>query len=84
MISIGFKYKCLCIGVVLVKIYKLIEFVVLAVLFFGIVTPVSMLFRFMGLDLLNLKLHRAQKSYWVKRQVKQLSANSFYSQFIKK
>jgi len=43
-----------------------------------------MFYRLMGRDPLNLKLHGAQKSYWIERNQVSLIPESFYTQFIKK
>lgn len=52
--------------------------------FFGIVTPISMLFRLFGHDVLNLRLSRTQKSYWIERTQPKLISKGFFTQFISK
>lgn len=66
------------------KLYKVIEGLVLGVVFFGLVAPISICYRLMGRDLLNLKLHRAQKSYWIERTQPKLISKGFFTQFISK
>jgi len=54
------------------------------VFFFGLLTPISMLYRLIGCDPLNLKLHSDKKSYWVERNKIEFISKNFYSQFINK
>ena len=65
------------------RLYKAVEAVILGVVFFGLLAPISMLYRLIGCDPLNLKLHSAKKSYWVERNQIGFISKSFYSQFIK-
>ena len=41
---------------------------ILGIMFFGIVTPVSVLLRLAGKDLLNTKFDNKASSYWIKRE----------------
>lgn len=70
-------------GCPLVKLYKFIECAVLGVVFFGVIVPIALFYRLRGRDPLNLKLHGAQKSYWIERIQVGLVPKSFYTQFIK-
>ena len=47
---------------------KLIAPVVMALIYFFILTPVSLIVRVFGKDLLSLKFLKAQKSYWRQRK----------------
>ena len=42
--------------------------VVMSIIFFLIVTPIGLFMRILGKDLVNLKLNKNLKSYWIKRQ----------------
>lgn len=45
---------------------KIIAPIVMLIVFFIFVTPISFLVRIFGKDLLGLKLNKEQKSYWIK------------------
>tara|TARA_Y100000591_G_C21779597_1_gene670231 strand:+ start:746 stop:1126 length:381 start_codon:yes stop_codon:yes gene_type:complete len=47
---------------------KLIAPIVMALIYFMILTPVSLVVRIFGKDLLGLKFLKDQKSYWIKRK----------------
>ena len=47
---------------------KFISPIVMAIIFFLVITPIGLLMRFMGKDLLNLKFNK-HKSYWIKKKV---------------
>lgn len=59
---------------------KMVSPIVLGVIFFGILTPISILTRLLGRDELQLK-HRGVNSYWIDRDPSRLPANSFTNQF---
>ncbi len=42
--------------------------IILAILFYLVITPIGIVFRIMGKDLLNTKLDKNAKSYWLKRE----------------
>ncbi len=42
--------------------------VIMFVLYFGFFTPVSLFLKLLGKDLLNKKVDRSQKSYWIERK----------------
>jgi len=44
--------------------------IILSLLFYVIITPIGLLLRFFGKDLLGLKIQVAQRSYWNKRDSK--------------
>ena len=46
----------------------IISKIVLVVLFFAVVTPIGLVMRATGKDLLQKKLDKSAKSYWVKRE----------------
>jgi hypothetical protein len=55
--------------------------VILALLFFLVLTPLGLLARLTGKDFLSLKLDRAAKSYWLPRTQKSRSAADYERQF---
>ena len=46
---------------------KFISPIVMAIIFFLVITPIGLLMRFVGKDLLNLKFNK-HKSYWIKKK----------------
>jgi len=46
---------------------KFISPIVMAIIFFLVITPIGLLMRFVGKDLLNLKFNN-HKSYWIKKK----------------
>lgn len=66
------------------RLYRVFKFVLVGVVFFGLLAPISMFYRLTGRDPLNLKLHDAQRSYWIERSQSKLTLKGFYTQFIKK
>ena len=47
---------------------KVIAPIVMGLIFFLVVTPIGLFMRILGKDLVNLKLNKNFKSYWIKRQ----------------
>ena len=46
---------------------KIISPIIMAVIFFLVVTPIGLLMRFFGKDVLNLKLNKKKTSYWIEK-----------------
>ena len=46
---------------------KVIAPIIMAIIFFAFITPISFIIRIMGKDLLNTKFSK-KKSYWIKRE----------------
>jgi len=46
----------------------IISKVMLFILYFGVFTPVSFVLKLLGKDLLDKKIERSQKSYWIERE----------------
>ena len=42
--------------------------IVMALIFFGVVTPTGILMKIVGKDLLNLKKKKDKKTYWIKKE----------------
>jgi len=40
---------------------------ILTILFYGVVTPIGLLMRVMGKDVLNMKIDKNAKSYWIRK-----------------
>ena len=49
--------------------------IVMAFVYFFILTPISIIVRIFGKDLLNLKFFKKQKTYWIKRKKEILTMN---------
>ena len=49
--------------------------IVMALVYFFILTPISIIVRIFGKDLLNLKFFEKQKTYWIKRKKEILTMN---------
>ena len=47
---------------------KIIAPIVMAIIYFFILTPISLIVRFFGKDLLSLKFSKQIKTYWIKRK----------------
>ncbi len=56
------------------------SYVVMAILFFGVVTPVGLVFRLVGRDPLDRRLDHAAETYWVPR-VRVADVKRYYRQF---
>ena len=46
---------------------KIISPIIMAVIFFLVVTPIGLLMRLFGKDILNLKLNKKKTSYWIEK-----------------
>ncbi|MEA3455891.1 MAG: SxtJ family membrane protein [Campylobacterota bacterium] len=46
----------------------IISKVILFILYFGVFTPVSFVLKLLGKDLLDKKIDKSQKSYWIERE----------------
>lgn len=61
----GNRLLFVLLGVVAFPIGWLVSHVVLAVLFFGVLTPIGVLFRLLGRDPLERAFEREKPTYWV-------------------
>ena len=43
--------------------------VVMCIIYFLVVTPIGIIMKIMGKDLLNLKYNKSKKTYWIKRNI---------------
>jgi len=46
---------------------KIVSPIIMAVIFFLVVTPIGLLMRLFGKDVLNLKLNKKKSSYWIEK-----------------
>ena len=56
---------------------KIISPIVLAILFFLVVTPIGFLLKIFKKDILNLEINKNSKTYWIKRNFKILFNKQF-------
>ena len=47
---------------------KIVSPIVMLFIFYATVTPIGFIMRLLGKDLLNLKIDKSRKSYWIKRK----------------
>jgi len=55
--------------------------VVLATVFYLIITPISFISRLLGKDLLSLKINTKQSSYWVSKKGIRVDKNDYFNQY---
>jgi large-conductance mechanosensitive channel len=60
---------------------KVVNPIVMALIFFTIVTPLAFLMKFLGKDLLSLKFNKDAKTYWLERTEAVITAESLKQQF---
>ena len=58
----------LALTVITYPIGFVLSYVIMAVIFYGLITPVALVFRLIGRDHLALRFDRAADSYWVERK----------------
>ena len=46
---------------------KIISPIIMGIIFFVVVTPIGLIMRLLGKDILNLKLNKKENSYWIKK-----------------
>ena len=57
-----------------------VGFVALLLVYYGLVTPIGLVFRLMGRDPLQRRFDRALDSYWIRRR-SSLPAKRYFQQF---
>jgi len=62
-------------------LHKIVNPIVMGLMFFGAVTPTGLIMRALGKDLLRLKKDPAAKSYWIERQPPGPAPESMKHQF---
>lgn len=68
------------LGLVAFPIGLLVSYALLGLLFFGVLTPIALLFRLIGRDRLERKLEPGRESYWVDIERRQ-AAEDYFSQY---
>ena len=53
----------------------------LSLLFFIVISPISLIMRLFGKDILKQKINKNKDSYWIKRNIKERSAEDYERQF---
>tara|TARA_B100001250_G_C19493474_1_gene654142 strand:+ start:150 stop:584 length:435 start_codon:yes stop_codon:yes gene_type:complete len=64
-----------------IMLHKLVNPIVLGILFFFIVLPIALVLRILGKDPLNRRFDSAAKSYWIERDPSDLTPESMRQQF---
>jgi len=72
-VYVGLTLLTLPIGMV-------VSYVVLAIVYYGVITPVGLFFRLIGRDPLHRRLDRSGTTYWIARQPVE-SVESYFRQF---
>lgn len=62
-------------------LYRVVNPVVMVILFFGTILPIALIMRAVGKDLLRLKWDKAAESYWLPRHDDRPMAESIKQQF---
>ena len=62
-------------------LHRIVTPIVMAVLFFGTVTPIALILRMLGKDPLRLKLDRSSATYWIERSPPGPAPESIKDQF---
>ena len=62
-------------------LHKVVNPIVMGVLFFFTITPIAVIFRIIGKDPLNRDLDKKLETYWIERNPKELASGSMKKQF---
>tara|TARA_E500000331_G_scaffold206136_1_gene197700 strand:- start:232 stop:627 length:396 start_codon:yes stop_codon:yes gene_type:complete len=62
-------------------LHRIVSPIVLAAIFFGIITPIAYVMRFLGKDILSLRKNADSPSYWIKRSQSAENPLSMTQQF---
>jgi len=76
----GLKPLYLLLTLVTLPIGLLVSYAVMGLIFFGIITPVAVVFRIIGRDAMTRKFDASTPTYWLKRQLP-TSAERYFRQF---
>lgn len=58
-----------------------VSHVLLAVIFFGVMTPIGLILRAIGRDPMRKKMDRSAKTYWITRPAEELDPQQYFRQF---
>ena len=59
----------------------MVSHVLLAVIFYGVMTPIGLILRAIGRDPMRKKLDRAAKTYWITRPAEESDPQQYFRQF---
>ena len=62
-------------------LHRIVSPIVLGIMFFGVITPMGLLMRLLGKDLLRLRLDKTAGSYWIARTPPGPAPETFKDQF---
>ncbi|WP_417832854.1 SxtJ family membrane protein [Terasakiella sp.] len=62
-------------------LHKIVTPLIMGIMFFIVITPIALIFKIMGKDLLNRKFDDNTKSYWIERDVGSVTPESMKNQF---
>lgn len=54
---------------------------ILFFLFYLVFTPIGLILKLLGKDLLDRKINKADKTYWKKKEINELGSSSYEKQF---
>jgi len=74
LVFVGMSYLAWPIGFV-------VSHVVLALVYYGVLTPIGLLMRLFGYDSMKREFDPEAETYWVKRPVAEVDAKSYFRQF---
>lgn len=74
LVFVGMSYLAWPIGFV-------VSHVVLALVYFGVLTPIGLLMRLFGYDSMKRKFDSEAETYWVKRPAAEVDAKNYFRQF---
>jgi hypothetical protein len=63
------------------QLFNIANPVIMAVLFFGVLTPVGLIMRAAGKDMLRLRFDKGSSSYWLTRASQARARSSMTNQF---
>jgi multisubunit Na+/H+ antiporter MnhG subunit len=55
--------------------------IILIIVFYLVITPVGLLLKLFGKDILDIKIDKTKESYWIKKDKKQFSLQDYERQF---
>lgn len=62
-------------------LHRIVNPLVMGIMFFIVITPIGLVMRIMGKDMLRIKLHKDTSSYWINRSPPGPKAESMRDQF---
>ena len=62
-------------------LHKIVNPIIMGILFFGVFTPMGLVMRIFGVDLLKIRRNGASESHWVLRDSEDIGPSSMHNQF---